>query len=178
MGWKSVKDHYQIKHLVSVRGTDIVIGSGYIPDIIVIDQTGQLIKRNRFGSNDELARYQREMDADPETLKRLVAAVDQFKADITVYTYKGGEVLEAKCEVPGWPNTTHDGELMYENAFHLDKQVVIQWAKANARAEVNGWITFVQKTEQDLKESQEQLAQKKDNLERLDHDYPDPTCVY
>lgn len=64
----------------------------------------------------------------------MFAEPDTFATSILVYTYKGARIIEKRCEEPGWPNVTHDGEMMYDNTFSTDKNTVVGWAKANARA--------------------------------------------
>lgn len=132
MGWKNVKESYQIGHQVCVAEKGICIGSGYIHDLIVIGLDGVVKKRFDGSSNDDLRRYQQEMDADPEKLKRLVQTPDSFEVAITVYTYDGGDIIEKQCEALGWPNVTHDGCMMYENTFSADREIVVGWAKRNA----------------------------------------------
>ena len=121
MGWKTVKEHYQIKHHVCVGEAGICIGSGYISDILVISLEGVLIKRYEDRSNNQLSEYQRRMDADPALLKRLVQTSDTFAISIPVYTYNDGTIIEKRCEAPGWPNVTHDGDMMYENRYSTDR---------------------------------------------------------
>jgi hypothetical protein len=57
MGWKSVKEHYQIKHIVQVTDKGICVGSPYIHDVIIIGLDGKVLKRDREPSNDDLNRY-------------------------------------------------------------------------------------------------------------------------
>lgn len=124
MGWKKVKQHYKIEHIVQVdRDKNICIGSAYAHDLMVISMDGRLVKRygenGSMGRNRDLLRYQREMDADPGKLRELVMAEDEFSKSVPVYTYKYGtaEIVETACEKPGWPNIAHDGSLMHEDQF-------------------------------------------------------------
>jgi hypothetical protein len=173
MGWKNVKEHYRIGHIVQVAEEGICIGSPYIHDIIVIGLDGAIKKRDDRTSNDDLLRYQREIDADPETLKRLIEDPDTFSESITVYTYDGGEILEKQCEKPGWPNVTHDGCLMYENLFSTDKITVVKWAIENAKAAVKLTIDSILRLEKQLSESQKLLSEFKADLEKLESEYPE-----
>lgn len=172
MGWKNIKEHYQIEHIVHVSEEGICIGSGYITDLIVVGQDGALKKRFNERSNADLLRYQSEMDADPELLKRLVQSQDSFVQSIPVYTYEDGSILEKFCEEPGWPNATHDGCLMYENTFSTDKDQVVAWAKRNAEAHVNSMRRIITQNENDLAEFRAELAGAEENRTRLESDYP------
>lgn len=132
MGWKNIKESYQIGHVVCVTEKGICIGSGYIHDLIVIGLDGTVKKRYDDRSNEDLGRYQQEIDADPVKLKKLALSPDHFDTSITVYTYDGGDIIEKQCEALGWPNVTHDGCMMYENTFSADREIVVGWAKCNA----------------------------------------------
>lgn len=139
MGWKSVKEHYRISHIVHVRKEGICIGSPYVSDLIVIALDGNITKRGDHRTNEDLTRYLAEMEADLVKLKELVSCPDSFAASIAVYTYEGAEIIEKKCETLGWPNVTHDGQLMYENTFSTDRAAIVKIAKENARLGVKAW---------------------------------------
>lgn len=171
MGWKNVKDHYRIGHIVHVKDHGICIGSPYISDIIVIDPSGKIIKRLERAHGD-LGRYQSEMDADREKLRRLIEAPDEFARSIPVYTYQDDRIIEKRCEEPGWPNVTHDGELMYENTHSTDKQEVIAWAKRNAQHGVSMFRADIRDAEQKLQELRAQLAEEERIVASLAALYP------
>ena len=134
MGWKNVKEHYRIDHIVCVADDMLYIGSPYVHDLIVIAMDGTVIKRYQDGGNDNLRRYMREFDAAPNTLRQLIQLPDSFSDSIAVYTFAGAEITTKACELPGFPNVTHDGELMYDNTFSTDKAEVVEWAKQAAAA--------------------------------------------
>lgn len=159
MGWKNVKEHYRIEHLVQVRDGVIWIGSSYIPDNITIGQDGLFRKRYQpgFCCNEDLERYQREMDADLDWLAQLVQTPDTFEKSVTVWTYNDGDIIEKKCEEPGWPNVTHDGQMMYENTFSTDRNSVVQWAISNAQAWVKLAVQCVSRVESELVEAKNDL---------------------
>lgn len=138
MGWNNVKKAYKIKHNVCVTEHGICIGSGYIHDIIVIGLDGVIKKPYIERSNQDLARYMQEMTSDLAALKRLIESPDVFDQSITVFTYDSEtfDIIEKQCEKLGWPNVTHDGEMMYENTFSADRSVIVETAKRNIAA----WI--------------------------------------
>lgn len=129
MGWKAIKDHYRIVHQVQVTKKGICIGSPYIHDIMIVSMDGELVKDDGSSVNADLNRYRAEMRADPAKLRELAATVDTFAKSVTVYTYDDARIIEKSCEEPGWPNVTHDGEMMYENTFSTDRAKVVEWAK-------------------------------------------------
>lgn len=141
MGWKNVKEHYRIEHFVQVTPAGLCIGSSYIHDIIVIrlqdDDEGMFLKRYQgMGGNKDLERYQAEMDADLVTLRELIRTPDTFTASLPVYTWEDGKILEKHCEEYGYPNVTHDGQMMYENMFSPSYHVTLDRAIKDAEAGV------------------------------------------
>ena len=172
MGWKNVKRHYRIGHFVQVTDKGICIGSPYIHNLIVIGMDGAIKKRASSTCNDELVRYQREMDADLAKLKDLVESEDEFSESITVYTFDGGEIIEKLCEEPGWPNVTHDGDMMYENTFSTDKSKVIRWAKNNAALAIKEWNRHVNEAESRLLKTNIRLKKAISDLRKLNKEFP------
>lgn len=171
MGWKNVKDHYRIEHIVQVTEKGICIGSPYIHDIIVIGMDGKLCRRYEDGANKNLLRYQSEMEADLAKLQDLIAKPDTFEKSVTVYTYDDG-IIEKQCEEPGWPNVTYDGRLMYENTFSVDKDQVIAWAKRSADLAINAYSTDIQRLEKDLADRRAELEHHRSYREGLERLYP------
>lgn len=172
MGWKNIKEHYQIGHIVQITEEGLCIGTGYIHDLIVVGLDGVITKRYDGGGNEELCRYQRELDADPARARELLEAPDIFDNPITVYTYDGGEILEKQCLNLGWPNVTLDGQIMYTNRFSEDKAVVVDWAKRNADSGIKHCAEAVVEATRRLAEYQARLAQERANREQLEAAYP------
>lgn len=168
MGWKTLKEHYRISHIVHITPEGICIGSPYVPDLIVISLDGDIKKSkdDRY-VNEDLQRYIAEMRSDPETLKKVVAASDSFSASIPVFTYDGGDVIEKKCEKLKWPNVTHDGCLMYENTFSTDKEQVIKWAKSNAMSGISVMKDNIASRRKELDEAVEYLRKYEADLQKL-----------
>ena len=71
MGWKRLKEHYRIEHMVQITEAGICIGSPYIHDIIVVGMDGKILKRHD-GNAGSLGRYQTEIDADPDLARHLI----------------------------------------------------------------------------------------------------------
>lgn len=155
MGVKSIKEHYQIKHFVTKRGENICIGSAYVHDIIVISPEGKLIKVwERNSSNADLRRYVEELENDSATgkLKAIFHKKDTFSKFLPVYTYENGRLIKTYCEEYGWPNVTHDGEMMYENTYFK----TIREARESLRRDSylglrNRWNTYWDKVREKYK---------------------------
>lgn len=159
VGWKNVREHYKIDHIVHVRDGKIYVGSPYVSEIIEID--GGVPKWKSVGlsrrSGDKLDRYMSDMEADPAKLKELIDTPDTFERSITVWTcdYYEGRIIEKQCEEPGWPHCTHDGELMYENSFSTDRAEIVEYARRNAAAGAEQMERRVREIEADLKKAKE-----------------------
>ena len=173
MGWKNLKERYGITHIVQVTEKGICIGPPYVSDIIVVTADG-VVKAGVMGveGNDSLQRYFNEMSADREALIAVIESEDTFAKSIPVYTYDGGEIICKQCEELGWPNVTHDGQLMYSNNFSDDKDEVVMWAKRNARAGVEITERCIEERRKDLAEKEARLAEIKAELDTLEADYP------
>ncbi len=173
MGWKAIRDHYGIEHIVQVTSAGICIGSGYIHDLIVVANgvRDRSHDNDRFGvrrkEGGELGRIMDEMDADPAKLAELAACADTFDRSLTVYTYDGGAILEKQCEELGWPNVTHDGLIQYENTFSPDRDLVRQWAIKSAKAGVEWRREAVAEAEKKLADVMSSLAQRESDLRQL-----------
>lgn len=167
MGWKNVKEYYRIEHAVQVTDAGICIGSPYIHNLIVIGLDGTLAKRDDGRCNEELRRYMAEFDADPQTLKRMVVTPDTFEKSVTVYTYDDGEILEKQCEVLGWPNVTHDGQMMYDNTHWTDRAKAVARARSNAEAWVRSCKERVATKAKELADSETMLASWEANVRKL-----------
>lgn len=137
MGWKRVKEHYGIVHIVQVDTRRnygnvpcIFIGSRYISDIIVIRMSdAALLKRYDGGhTNDNLRTLQPLLDKDAKngTLKKLIDEQDRFGKLLPVYCIEDGRhIIEMQCEAYGYPNVTTSGRLMYDNVFVSQRRTAI-----------------------------------------------------
>ncbi len=172
MGWKAVKEHYQIGHIVHMQPQGLCIGSGYIPDLIVVGPDGQLVKKLDSHFNKDLSRYQEEMLADPAKLRELLETPDQFARSIPVYTYKGAEILEKHCEALGYPNITHDGDLQYDNTYSGDRDQVVRWAKRSAALGAAHTRRWIEDLEKKLEEARNRLRCEETNLSLLETAHP------
>lgn len=172
MGWKNVKDHYRIDYIVHVTDKGICVGMGYLEDIITIQENGELSVRKHYMDDGDFSRYEREMRADPETLRRLIDTPDQFEKSITVYAFKGDQILEKQAEECGFPHVTHDGLLMSDSEFSTNKKTVIVWAKSYAASNVTGRKHHVEALEKELQMARDGLVEAKKRLTSLNTQYP------
>lgn len=172
MGWKAVRDHYRIGHIVQRSGDDLLIGSGYVSDLVRITPEGGIVENRIFRREGELGRYVNEMEADKALLLSLMASEDVFERSIPVYGWSGATIVEDACEEVGWPNVTHSGALMYDNAFFLDRDDAVRHAVADARSGIDAWTERVEEAEADLEHRKANLERVRRNLAHLTERHP------
>jgi hypothetical protein len=167
MGWKNVKDHYRIGHMVCVTSEGICIGSAYIHNLIVISLEGNVIKRYDERSNEELRRYQAELDADPALLRKLVSTADTFAQSLRVFTYDDGLVLEKQCEAVGWPHVTHDGCQQHDNTYFAERAAAERAARQDAELHIRFKRQLIGQREEEIIAARATIARLEANLAQL-----------
>ena len=179
MGWKALKDAYGITHNVCVTSVGICIGSGYVHDLVVVDPVSGRVRENEAFGRILSQYYPALAEASPAEILGHLQAKDTFEASIPVYTYEGANIIEKRCEALGWPNTTHDGQLMYENMFSADRDVVIGWAKRSAELETKHLSEAILRIHDQLFDLQNRLDKARTHSERLAAEYPSiPAASY
>lgn len=172
MGWKTLKEQFGIKHIVQVSNGCICIGSGFVQDLVTINLITGLVSEDRAFPNFLPEEYPSLHSASPEMILAAINAKDDFSASIPVFTYSGSTIIEKQCEQLGWPNVTHDGEIMYENMFSVDRDQVVRWALNNLRLGVKFEKEAVNRMERELGEAKDRLAKEEAGLAKLKADYP------
>lgn len=167
MGWKTLKEKYQIRHNVQVEENMVCIGSGYIHNLLMINHATGEIKKNSTFNNFGEREYPALMSAAPSEIIDALAVDDVFQRSIPVYTYEGSQILKKYCEEVGYPNTTHDGCMMYENTFSTDRDEVVRWAIRNAEAGISLTQSSIERLENDLASSKAMLLQCETELATL-----------
>lgn len=166
MGWKNIKEHYRIGHHVVVTDEGICIGSSYIHNLIVISLEGKILKGYEDArGNQKLLRYMEEMQADPAKLRELIAKPDIFGSTVPVFTYDGAKIIEERCEIPGWPNVTCTGNMMYDNLYSTDRDEVVKWARRDAELGVEFAKRRIKELEKKLTEARADLSECESILE-------------
>lgn len=168
MGHKAFKSHFKIKnHIVSVRKGVLYIGSGFASNLVGIDmQTGGILVNNVFGSF--LHRYYPEiLNSTDEDRLALIKTPDVFEQSIPVYTFCDGQIVEKQCEQLGFPNVTHDGEVMYENTHYPNKADAIEYARKMLCREIEREEEAITDLETQLIKVKARLSESKSTLEKF-----------
>tara|TARA_R110001592_G_scaffold211135_2_gene462855 strand:- start:2044 stop:2580 length:537 start_codon:yes stop_codon:yes gene_type:complete len=140
MGVQLIKKHFSIEHIVHRIGDNIFIGSPYISQMLKFNLKGVLIEgADRLGRNDELKGYVKNISANMNVFTELAKKPDPINNRVPIFCFAEDEVtiIETHCECAGWPNTTHEGQLMYENSHFADKEKAIRHGISNAKAGVS-----------------------------------------
>jgi hypothetical protein len=173
MGWKNVKEAYRIEHIVQVRDGKIIIGSSYVSELITVHPDGSVIWGSLGpSSNDDLARYHSEMTADRARLVSLIEAPDSFARSLPVYTFANGVITQKECEEYGWPHVTHDGQIMYDNTFHVDANRVAAWAKEMFIERIKAAGDRISEWQLEIAKAHERIASFVEQLDQLNSAYP------
>lgn len=172
MGWKTLKEKFGITHFVQMEDGDICIGSAYVSRLATINQkTGKITENPTFNSFLR-NHYPALLNASAQEIIDAINKPDTFDASVTVYTFDKGDIIEKQCEVPGWPNVTHDGIMMHNNTFSVDRDKVIGWAKANIASSIEHARERITEIEQDLASKRARLAEYEDAQSKLQDNYP------
>lgn len=133
MGIKALKEKFNIEHIVCKTKKGVCIGSSYIHDLAIINLKTGLIFITPDFSNMFRSEYPALFAAKSDEILAILNSDDDFKQSLPVYVFIGDTIVEKFCEEHGWPNTTHDGLLMYENEFFANKMDAIKHAIKNRK---------------------------------------------
>lgn len=157
MGWKILKQHFGIGHIVQIRDGKLLIGSPYVSELASILKTGELVL-NKIFEKSFREEYPNLVKASPEYLKDLLDQEDTFERSIPIYTYKGLHILKKQCEGTEYPSVTHDGVLI-DGDFSESIDGVIELAQLNRTRRINGVLERIDEVDQDLQSCRHRLAE-------------------
>lgn len=173
MGFKAFKEHFRINdHIVSVHKEVISIGSEYVSNLVGIDmQTGAVLINETF-SGFLAQKYPEILNSTNEERLALIQIEDQFSKSIPVYASCNGQVIEKQCEELGFPNVTHDGEIMYQNTHYANKADAVEYARKDLHYRIKNYEESVADLEAKLAEKKAKLAESKKLMEEFNNTYP------
>ena len=167
MGWKNLKQHFNINYIVQVDADgQVLVGSPYLNNLLTIAKDGSvtlhsLFEKDQSGSLVDLAN---QLKADSSVVRDLLASPDSFETDIPVYTWENGALVEKLCEEPGYPNVTHDGQLMHDNTYFLRPEDACAKARTNSAFYVEHWERQVERIQRELDGAFERLEKARAEL--------------
>ena len=141
MGIKKLKEEFDIQHIVqvSMNNGDIFIGSGYVHDLITIKKDYDIKWSSILSGGGKLENLRDRLISAKENgkLQEVLDSEDIFNNLKVVFTSKNGKVIKKWCEEFGYPNTTTDGELIYDNTFFQTRQEALKFGKKEAKWRAN-----------------------------------------
>jgi hypothetical protein len=172
MGWKAVKEHYDIRHILGrYEGEGWCIGSPYVHALITIDTDARTIKPSSLiQAGDELDVLIRRFHADGEAFWSMWDTPDVFERALPVFTTREGVLVQAFCEDLGWPNATHDGWVMYDNTYFTDPLAAISDGKRDAEASIRYIEERLAQWEEEGARLRERLSESRERLSSLDQE--------
>lgn len=138
MGWKAFKEHFAITHILSVDGNTCYIGSPYVFNLVSVDMLSGARQVNRVLPDFLVRHYPLLEAASDDLVVALFAQVDEFGPGVPVFSCVDGRIVEHRCETPGWPNVTHEGELMFNNEFFVERAKAVSRARISAVRTLDG----------------------------------------
>lgn len=102
----------------------------------------------------------------------IIKTQDKFEQSIPVYSFKNGRIIESFCEMLGFPNTTHDGQIMYENTHHTNKEDAIEYARKNLASRIENLNDSLTEMENQLTIKKNKMMDAEKLLAELNALYP------
>jgi len=133
MSIKELKSTFEIGHIIQRKKKGISIGSPYCSDLIVIDNDFRVTKSSIVSKGELFRLYQRLNCLSQKKLKKIIEAPGVFVDIKPVYTNRNGKISKEFCEKYGWPNTTIEGYLMYDNTFFKNRPDALRDARKGFR---------------------------------------------
>lgn len=164
MGWKNFKKAFSVEHIVHVKDDLLYIGSSFISELAAIDmKTGAIINNHKIDSDFLRSNYPAIVEATNKDRLKLITSKDEFSQSLPVFKYDGAKLIEKKCEVYEYPNTTHDGELMFRNEHFSNPKDALDKAIKSTNSYIAGVKGAIKNTEGHL------AALKKDLRKAIKH---------
>lgn len=157
MGWKTIKEHYKIEHIVHVVKGLFCIGSHMVSDLVTLDAKGSLVREAIGSWSDNRFPWISQIKEDSKSgkFKELAEAPDSFGELMDVFTHSERQIIKKQCEKDayGYPHCCTDGQLMYENTFFKTESA----AKKSLTYDCASWLISIS----------EQMGQRIEELEDL-----------
>lgn len=170
MGWKTFKDKFQLhKHIVYIENEILYIGLSILSTSIKISvKDGTFIRGfSKCVVNEDFRLLAK---ASNQEILDLLKVEDSFEKSITVYYVNSNfKISKTECEVFGYPNVTHDGKLMFDNLFFLEKEDAENKSLINHQSALEHYENLVKILNSELKCAKKILfdIQKNKNISNL-----------
>jgi hypothetical protein len=100
-------------------------------------------------------------------IKDIIEGSDIIENPLPVYTVKNGELIESFTDKYGWPNTTMDGFIMYENEWYKTREEAIEYGISEYTAGLSILERRKRGIQDDLNKLSIQIQDELVNLEKI-----------
>ena len=97
-------------------------------------------------------------------IHEIINGNDEIENPLTVWTFEDGKLIETFTDKYGWPNTTFDGKVMYENTHFKTKKEAIDKGIIEYEAGVSLAERRVKELEEDLQKAKDWLSKEQEYL--------------
>jgi len=97
----------------------------------------------------------------------IINGTDEIENPLPVWTFEDGKLIETHTDEYGWPNTTFDGYVMYENTHFPTKKEAIEKAIVECEIGVKWVSESIEELEEKIVKEKERLEKEKKHLEHF-----------
>jgi hypothetical protein len=150
------------EYIICLSKNNICIGSRFIPELITININTLKIESTYSFKDERLEIIWNKLNdiINSGDILNIINGNDSIENMFPVYSVKNGKLIEQYTDIFGWPNSTHDGELMYENSHFLAKEEALDCGIK----EIKRRICYIKER---IEISEEELKERKDFLSKI-----------
>jgi hypothetical protein len=100
-------------------------------------------------------------------IQEIINGSDEIENPLPVYTVKNGELIQSFTDKYGWPNTTMDGFIMYENEWYKTRQEAIEYGISEYNAGLSILGRRKEEAQNELNKITLQIQDEWANLEKI-----------
>jgi len=104
---------------------------------------------------------------DSGRINYFIEGKDEIDNPLPVYSIRNGKVIESFTDGYGWPNTTEDGETMYDNTHFDDREKAIKHGIEDEEIGIKIWIEELATRKDHLREAERKLERSQVNYYML-----------
>ena len=162
---------------VADYGDYIAVGSAYVHKLINIEKKTLKLRyaldtfnegrKSLTGKDDNelLDIYDRLQELiDSGEINEIINGNDEIKNPLPVWTIEEGKLIETYTSAYGYPNTTYDGKLMYDNTYFKTKEGAIEYGISEHSSGVKFYEGRVKEIEAELNKFKEKLDEQNEYL--------------
>lgn len=174
----------ETKRTIANFGDYIGIGSAYIHDLISLNKTTLHLKYALGFPNKSNPPDDKELRGIWDKLISLIESgeISSYitghdeipeESRIKVYYEHNGEIVESYSDVLGWPNTTFDGVLMYNNTHFKTKKEALARAIKDSKYSVKTYKNSIREVKERLYGLKDKLKLHKAQLDKFSSELVD-----